>query len=338
VRAGVAAIAMGSVALLVGGCQTGGGGAGSAMERSERDSRRAQDFAAEADRVLANSASDPEAQREALRLLEAAIERNPTLTVAHVQMGQIFRQQGDFTEAERAFGRAASLEPRNFDAQFGHADALHALGRLVEAVRSYLRALAIRPNDVEANRGVAAAYLELREPRQALPYAERSVDLAPDDGGARANLGAIFSSLERHEQAVRQYEAAAELMDLTPELLLNWANSLGVIGRYREMLSTLERSIAIEPTAAAWERSGFARFKLREFAAAGEAFRRALELDPNHYPAMNGLAVVLLNEYLQTGREQDAIRIEALGLLRRSLRLNANQPKFVDLVQRFERG
>lgn len=324
-----------SVIAAAGGC-TWGTGDSSAQTRAERrDAEQFRETDAVSDAQRARDAGDNET---ALALLEQAIARNPELTVAHLEMGDILRDRGDLVSAERSFGRAANLEPRNFDAQFNHADVLHALGRVVDAIRVYLRALAIRPNDAEANRGLAAAYLEQDRPDWALPYAEAAVRAAPQDGTARANLGATYSLLDRHEEAIQEYETAAELMELTPDLLLNWANSLGSIERYTEMINTLDAAIAIEASATAYERLGFAYFKLRRYDRATEMFRSALDLDQRHYPALNGLGVVLLNDYVQGGRRDDALRIEALSLLRRSLRINSNQPAFVQLVSTYERG
>lgn len=332
-------VALGLAGTMAGftGCTWGTGGTQTTPQtRAERLDSQGPDASAVLDEAQrARELGDTET---ALVLLEQAIARNPELTVAHLEMGNILREQGDLTSAERSFGRAANLEPRNFDAQFNHADVLHALGRVVDAVRVYLRALAIRPNDAAANRGLAAAYLEQERPDWALPYAEQAVRSDPQDGTARANLGATYSLLDRHEEAIQEYEIAAELMELTPDLLLNWANSLGAIERYTEMINTLDASISIRPSATAYERLGFAYFKLRRFEQATEMFRSALDLDQRHYPALNGLGVVLLNEYLQGGRQNDSLRIEALSLLRRSLRINSNQPTFIQLISTYERG
>src|SRR5690606_15476752 len=112
---------------------------------------------------------------EALRLLSAAIEKNPELTVAHMKVGDIERELGNYQQAERAYRTAATQEPRNFDAQYLHGLTLHLLNRLGDAVRAYLRALAIQPDDFAANLNLATAYLQLDEPSQGLPYAERAV-------------------------------------------------------------------------------------------------------------------------------------------------------------------
>ena len=102
------------------------------------------------------------------------------------------------------------------------------------------------------------------------------------------------------------------------------------------MINTLNRSLQIEQSAYAHERIGYARFKLREYEAAERAFRDAVELDPAYHPPRpNGLGVCLLNEYIATGSDDDAIKREAIGMLRQSLRVENNQPRIVDLVSRF---
>ena len=297
---------------------------------TEQRSIRSHDLVVQAEGSLETGDTE-----EALRLLSDAIESNPTLAIAHLKIADIHRVKGDFTKAERSYAAAASLEPRSFDAQYYHGLTLHFLNRLAESVRAYLRALAIQPDDFNANLNIATAYFQLSEPRQAIAYAERAIRLAPASGPAHANLGAVYAALGRHEEAVRQYEAAAELMDLTPALLLNLAESLGKTGRYEEMEITLDAVREMERSAVAWERTGYARFKRRNYVGAVEAFQSAIDADARHYPALNGLGVCLLNRYLLSDRTDHAARRQALAFLRRSLRINNRQSQIVDLVSRF---
>ena len=273
---------------------------------------------------------------DALTYFALAIEDNPTLTTAYIGMGQIYQERGNHYEAERRFRVATKQRPRNFDAQYGHGLALQMLNRVSDAIRAYLRALSISPDDFNANMNLATAYLQMHEPRQSLPYARRAVELNGEFGNARVNLGAVYAALEWHNEAVRQYQAAAELMDLAPPLLLNLATSLGKGKRYIEMSNTLERLIEIEPTAAAWERLGFARFRLRRYEASLTAFRKSTSMDADHYPALNGIGVCLLNKYLLSQRADTQARRDAVEALRHSLRVNRSQPKIIDLLSRYD--
>lgn len=271
----------------------------------------------------------------ALAAFERAIAVNPELTVAYLGAGDIYRKRGDLPSAERRYAKAAEVDPANFDAQYLHGLTLHMLDRLAEAVRAYLRALAIRPHDLDANLNAATAYLELGEPRQALVYGVRAVRLNSSHGPARANLGAIYAALGDHQAAVTEYQQAAELMDLTPQLLLNMADSLSRIGRHEEAINTLERVIRLEPSAMAYERLGAASFRMRDYARAQESFELALEFDPNHYPALNGLAVARLNSYLWSNRTDTRARDEAIRLMRRSLQIQQDQPRILELLRRY---
>lgn len=290
----------------------------------------AQDAAANAARLKTEGVT-----QEALAEFERAIEINPELTIAYVGAAEIYQEQGQFGEAEMKYRRATELEPANFDAQFGHGLVLQLLNRITESVRAYLRALALRPDDFDANHNVATAYMQLDEPRQARPYAERAVRLDPENGNARVNLGAVYGALGLHDAAVVEYQQAAELIELGPELLLNLADSLGKTGRYPEMASTLSQLVRIEPSAVAYERLGTALFKLKNYDEALDAFSEAAALDPAHYPAWNGVGVCQLNKYLWSERRDTNARSNAIDALRRSLQIKPNQAKIIELVRRY---
>lgn len=271
--------------------------------------------------------------KQALAEFERAIENNPLLSTAHMAAGDLYMRQGDFEMAAKRYGTAAELAPASFDAQFKFGEALQSLGQLVESVAAYLKALAIRPNDFKANSNVATAYLQLGKPEQALPYAEKAVKLNPRDGGARTNLGAIYAGMGRHEDAVTEYLQANELLPPSPQLLLNLADSLQKAGQFEQAANTIDQLVRIEPSAVAYERLGTIKFRMKQYDESEAAFRKALEQDANHFPAMNGAAVCLLNKYLWDNN--DEARLEAIKFLRRSLQIRADQPRIKDLADKY---
>lgn len=324
----VAAALWASVAPLA-GCEAIRAG----RERAER-SERAQERVHLADALREEGRLD-----DALAELAMAIRDNPALPDAYVRMADIHRERGDYSEAERAYGRASDLEPNNFHSVYHHALMLQLLERLAESVRVYLRALTLRPDDRDANLNLATAYLQLREPRQALPYAQRAVRVDPGYAPGRVNLGAVYSALDRHREAVLEYEAALEHAGATPEALLNMAESLNKLQRYDEMAHTLDRLVAMDPSptiaAIAYERMGSALFRMGRHDDALAAFRIATEKDPTHYPALNGVGVCLLNKYLTSEPRDTEAQREAVRVLRRSLQINARQPRIVELLSRY---
>ncbi|GJQ28314.1 MAG: hypothetical protein HBSAPP03_01980 [Phycisphaerae bacterium] len=273
---------------------------------------------------------------DALREFEKAIEINPRLTVAYMSAGDIYRERGDYATAEQRYARAAELEPSNFAAQYLHGLCLQMLEKPALAVRAYLRALRLKPEDFNATMNLGIAYLQLNEPSEAVGYLQRAVQLDPKSGSARTNLGAAYSALDRHPEAVIEYTQAAELTELTGPVLLNLANSLGRCGRYDEMVNTLEQLTKTEPTANAFERLGAGLFHLRRYTDSLAAYRKALEIDLNHYPALNGVGVCLMNEWHWSDQKNEGARKEALASWRKSLQVERNQPKILELVGRYK--
>lgn len=271
----------------------------------------------------------------ALLEFEKAIESNPRMTLAYMGAGDIYRERGDYGAAQRNYGRAAEIEPRNFNANYMNGLMLQLLNRLSESVRAYLQALSIKPDDFNANLNLATAYLQLNEPLEGLPYGKRAVQINARDAAARTNLGAIYASLNQHENAVVEYQQAAELTELSTPLLLNLAESLGKTQRYGEMANALLQLVKIEPTAVAYERLGFAQFRLRQYADSLASFRKALEIDPNHFPALNGVGVCLLNQWKFGNEVDDLAKQQAIAALRRSVQIEPQQPKIVELLSRY---
>lgn len=274
--------------------------------------------------------------QSALRELERAIAYNPQFTLAYLESGDIYMEMADYEQAQRQYALAVRNEPRNYMAQYRHAQVLHKLARLEESNRAYLRALSIRPSSFDANLGISTVLLEMGRVEQSLPYAQRAVRSEPPSGRARMHLGNVYAALDRHEEAVVEYQQAAEMMEApTPGLLLNMAESLNQLQRYAEMVGALDQLVRIEPSAIAYERLGSGLFRLKRYDDALDAFASAAEQDPDHFPAYNGIAVCELNQYLWSSKTDGGARERAVNAMRQSLRIDAKQPRIVELLRRY---
>lgn len=271
----------------------------------------------------------------ALVMFREILAENPTITTAYLGIGEIYMAEQDYARAEPAYARAARLEPRNFDAQFGHGLALQMLNRLVEAVRAYHRALTISPEHPKANLNLATTYLQMEDPNSALVFAEKAVRVDPSNGAARANLGAVYEQLDRNSDAIDEYLIALELIDDNTPLMLNLINVLGREQRYREAVNTAEMLVRVEPSANAYERMGWGYFRLGEFENSIEAYRAAVGLDSSHWPSWSGVGVNALNAWLLSDRQDTEAFNEARRAFRRSLQINSNQPRLVTLMSNY---
>jgi tetratricopeptide (TPR) repeat protein len=271
----------------------------------------------------------------AMAEFQRAIEINPELTEAQLGVGDLLANSGNWEAAEPYYATAARIEPRNYDAQYKHGLALHLLNRIAEAISAYLRAIDINPESFDANLHVATAYAQADQVNKAIPYAVRAVEIQPQNADARRNLASLYRAIDDHELAVTELQQAAELMELTPALLMDLADSLSQLHRYAEMAAALDQLVATQPSPGAYERLGFANFRMERYDDALANFERAVDMDADYYPALNGVAVCLLNKYILSKRQDNISLDRAVHLLRRSIRVKRNQPRVVDLLSRY---
>jgi tetratricopeptide (TPR) repeat protein len=302
--------------------------AGSASRADDRYVQQAQQY-------LEQGLTD-----SALAEFSMALAENPRLTEAHMGIGHLFRERGDYRMARRRYKRATELEPDNADAHYYLGLMRQMLGDIQEAAQTYLQALAIEPDNEKANRDLAAAYLQLGEPSQAVPYARRAAEASNGDQGAWSNLAAAYSLTGQYEKAVEAYRQAVELGEPAEELLLGLADAHIQLENYGRAINTLQPLVEQNnPTSpAALERLGYARFKLREYEAALQHFEQALRRDPEHAAALNGKGVALMTLYLEGGRENESQRREALEAWRKSLQVRPDQPRITDLISQYSRS
>lgn len=284
----------------------------------------------------ANSLKESGDYDTALAMFQDILAENPTVTTAYLGIGDIYIIKKDYEKAEPAYGRAAKLEPRNFDAQYGHGLALQMLNRFLDAIRAYHRALTIDPDSVNANLNMAVTYLQMNEAQSAITFAERAVALDPGNGSARINLGAAYERVGDNAKAIDQYLAAMELVEHTPPLMMNLINALAAEKRYQEAVNTAENLVKIDQTANAYERLGWSYFRLSEFDKSLAAYQQAVSIDPSHWQSHNGIGVNMLNKWLLSKKQDRDSMKAARDAFRKSLRINRDQQKLITLMSTYQ--
>ena len=284
------------------------------------------------DLVAAEQAGESGDYAQAIKLFEALLAQNPTLTDAYLGLGTVQLESGQLKPAERSFSRAARLEPGSFDAQYGHGTVLEALRQYSEAVRAYQRALAIRPTSVVANVGAAKTLIALGRPEAAVSFAKTAAKLEPEDVAIRVGLADSLEASGQYDLAVKELEIAIELGEMTDELLLRMVNGYIKTKRWQEAANTAETLVKIAPSAPAYERLGRALFYLGDADGSLKAYQDAIELDADHWPSLNGLGVNALKSWLRSGRTDAEMADIARYALQQSLRSNPDQPKVIEIL------
>lgn len=131
----------------------------------------------EASALDAGGAGDIEAAMAAYR---AALELDPDLVPAMINLGNLHYLQDRLAEAQALYLQASCAAPGCFEAWFNLGNVHHDRGRLEDAVRCYGEALRCRPSYADAHFYLAVTLEKLGRSDQARPHWRAYQDLAPD--------------------------------------------------------------------------------------------------------------------------------------------------------------
>jgi len=123
---------------------------------------------------------DPRNQHAASRSYRRALEIDPCLVPALINLANIHYAQEHLPEAEALYERAITLDPSLFEAHFNLGNVFHDLGRLEEARAAYEAALGLNANYAEAHFYLAVTLEKLGRSQPARMHWRRYRELAPD--------------------------------------------------------------------------------------------------------------------------------------------------------------
>lgn len=160
----------------------------------ERPSRGAGDpDLAEQFFALASTLDDgsSERQEEAASAYRRALEIDPQLVPALINLANIHYSRDHLIEAMALYERAVALEPGIFEGYFNLGNIQHDLGRYRAAEGFYLRALTANPRYAEAHLYLAVVLEKDGRSDEAKPHWKAYCTMAPD--GEWADLAREFS-------------------------------------------------------------------------------------------------------------------------------------------------
>lgn len=284
---------------------------------------------------------------EAARCLRKALELDPKRAADHHRLGMVLDRLGDRPGAREAFAAGIRLVPTDATAQL-------LLGRLLldekqpaEAAAHLAKACQLDPasanafyvlSQAQAQLGDQNAAQETLKTFQQLKQKEKQTlaadDAAYDDGkvmrsvvaGFHTDAGTFFFQQRRADLAEAHLRQAMRINpnDIQPcEMLAGYYLRTGALPSAREMYENLTR---LRPQQVAYHVNlGTVLLRLKEYPAAAEELKRALELDPKQPEALNNLA----RFYLGARRDLP----EALALCRRLIDLEPTAANYDLLAQ-----
>jgi len=154
------------------------------------------------------------------RNLEAAAI-NPHDGEAQYQLGLIYQQRRQFTEAIRRFQNAVTIDPSLIDAHFQLGRIAREQGRMKDALAHYQTVVNLdeRHSQSEILRELGALYISARQFEDARHELAEYVERRPFDPEGLYHYGQALEGLGKTSEAREAYDRAAEAASLAPTYL-----------------------------------------------------------------------------------------------------------------------
>ena len=134
---------------------------------------------------------DESTQEEAATAYRKALELDPYLCPALINLANIHYGRDELVEAQALYERAIGLESDFFEAHFNHGNIYHDLGRFPEAQACYREALRLNPFYADAHFYLAVTFEKMGLSQDARPHWRAYQQLAPQ--GEWVELAREFS-------------------------------------------------------------------------------------------------------------------------------------------------
>jgi tetratricopeptide (TPR) repeat protein len=264
-------------------------------EQIYREILRGEPACFEALHMLGVVALQTRKTRESVELITRALQLNPDVAAAHINLGSALIALTRFAEALPSLDKAIALKPDFAEAYANRAAALNALKRHDQALASCDRAIALKQNYAEAHNNRADALNALKRHQDALASCDRAIVLKENFPEAHNNRGNALNALGRHEEAIASYNRAIALRPGHADAHNNRGNALYNMGRVQQALTSYDQAIALKPDyAEAYNNRGNALGYLKQCEAAIAGYDRAIALNPGYVEAHFNKSLLLL--------------------------------------------
>ncbi|MCL4460033.1 MAG: tetratricopeptide repeat protein [Chloroflexi bacterium] len=201
-----------------------------------------------------------------------------------IELGDIYRSDGDSETAEKAYMKAILLDPEASLAYTGLGDLSLDKGSAEEAISWYKRAVAVgtRPYDVHLRFG--DLYRSLGRAGDAATQYKLAASIAPEDPWIRLRLGDLAKGQGQTDQAVNYYK---EAISLNPKLVWGYQR-LGEMAMDKGDLATArqyyEKALSLNPKfSSALVRLGDIVKEQGRTEEATQYYQKAIETDPGQF-------------------------------------------------------
>jgi tetratricopeptide (TPR) repeat protein len=143
---------------------------------------------------------------------ERALEVNPQLTQAHINLIQLYGRTGRFEKAEKHYRDVVAINPNLADSHYNYGVMLAGQERYAEAAQAFYRSLQIDQFNAEAHHNYAAMIEREGRLDEAAEHFRKAIENRPGHRLAHFHLGRILVHQNKLAEAIEHFHQT-----LTPE-------------------------------------------------------------------------------------------------------------------------
>lgn len=144
-------------------------------------------------------------------MLRHTLSVNPTSMLALNNLGVLFKERGEFSQAEDFFRKAIATGSAHFQSYNGLGETLVEQGRFEEAIDAFQMALQKEPSELGVLHNLGQAELAAGRPQQAVMRFEHILSVFSDYVEVHVHLGQAYEQLNRPEIARKHYQYALSI-------------------------------------------------------------------------------------------------------------------------------
>jgi len=246
-----------------------------------------------------------------------AVELDPKMQAAYVNLGMTLLEMGDAAAAVEPLEKAADLAPTDAHPRFLAGLALERSGKVPESIEQYRVAEKLDEKNLETRAALGRVLLASNRPADAEAEFRAAIALQPDAAQAHFGLAQSLIAEKKPEEAAGELDAYLKSRPNDRNARIERASMLIGAGKYEDGIAELDRAAAAEGSAATDKPTAPTKEDVRALSLRAQAYlgeknydaaipvlQKAAAHDPHNpqFPAALGHA------YLEKKDYSDAIR------------------------------
>jgi len=234
---------------------------------------------------------------QAMTSYRQAISLQPDLAEAHRHLAVVLSHRGNDPLATNHLFEAYQLQPSSISSQqhYQLGEALRSQKKYLRAIACYRAAIKSQPDFWLAYQTLARLLTEQGKDERALEVYRQGVRNNPQNSDYYFALASALAARKKWVRASNNYRQAAELVS-SAKIFYHWGRALSELEEYDQARSHFEQAAKLNPDPEIYFHWGRALTKLEEYDQAQLYFKKAIALQPNYAAAYYQLGLLWQNQ------------------------------------------